>query len=203
MEISKLLAGLLICAGLMACSPEKPESEKTTDLKASGTNELVIANSDANALPSQEEEFSEETKAKLKKLREEAAILKAEAELNNQKVEANAAAAIASGTPTTLFTKKSRSSTTTYEKNENFIPIEFEGFTNRTKAIFYDRPELLQALLDKFVEFAGQDNVLNENETELFQEYANGFLQKAGFSAEKTKKKVDLILAVDSDNETN
>ncbi|HOY70226.1 MAG TPA: hypothetical protein PL131_11230 [Methylotenera sp.] len=188
---------LLLPALMVGCTQEQPENEKALEGKTGGTNELVIANAnaDANALPSQEEDFSEETKAKLKKLREEAAILKAETELNNQKVEANTTAAIVSGTPAsaTLFTGKPRSISVANEGNENYIPIGLEDFTNRAKGVLYDHPKLQQALTEKFVVIAGQDKAMDEQEAKLFQENANELLQKAGYSEDKTKKFVNFI----------
>ena len=128
-EISILLAGLLICAGLMACSPEKPESDKAAEGKTGSTSELVIANTDANALPSQEEDFSEETKAKLKKLREEAAILKAQAELDQAKIVANQKAAMTS--PMIVYnTQDSSEKITAFSLTKQDLVNRIESFYN-------------------------------------------------------------------------
>lgn len=172
MEISKLLAGLLICAGLMACSPEKPASEKTVDGKTGNTNELVIANTDANALPSQEEDFSEETKAKLKKLREEAAILKAQAELDQAKIVANQKAAINS--PTIVYNTQD-----TAEKVTAFS-LTKQDMVNRIESLYSPEDQnIIDGLKGAFNTTNGGDGKLDIEDVTNFRDAATSILKQA------------------------
>lgn len=192
-ETSILIAGLFLSAGLVACSPEKPESEKAVDGKTSGTNELVIANSDANALPSQEEDFSEETKAKLKKLREDAAILKAKAELDTAKRKATEAAA-ANYTGVTAgilaFDDAEVEQTNGRKKAEKFKiikPMSSETFESNLKVVeqfgflnkYSNKDELMSAMRSIFAKAvnAGESSVSAENVDTVIDDIESNLMQ--------------------------